>query len=121
MTTVSYAPTELNFEWYRGDTLEIDLYFTDVNDAPLQLQNFEAKLQVKNPKTNALLAEYSTTNNKISIIGNEGLIRIQDTAINMANIQWENGKYDLQLTKTSTGFVQTLLRGFVVVYKDVTV
>lgn len=87
---------------------------------PKNLTGYTARLQIR-PKLDSteILLELTTENAGIVIDNVDKTISLYISAINTAIIDWTSGVYSLELV-SSTGVVETILNGDVVVKREVT-
>jgi hypothetical protein len=108
-------PADYPLTLYRGDTRVLELEFTHDDESPLDLSGYEALAQIREARDSAsVLAEMHVDDSNASA----GRLRLRldadDTNLSVARAYW-----DLQLTRTSDGFVRTWLYGAVRIRGDV--
>jgi hypothetical protein len=108
-------PADYPLTLYRGDTRVWELEFTHDDDRPLDLTGYEALAQIRASRDGGdVLASMSIDESNASA----GRLRLRLEAAD-TNITATRAYWDLQLTRTSDGFVRTWLYGAVRIRGDV--
>ena len=109
-----------DFQIEQGATLTKQFVWKDGSGNLINLTGYTAKMQVRrNPASDEVLLEASTTNGRIALGGSAGTITLTLSATVTAAITWSRGKYDLELTARN-GVVTRLLEGEITVSKEIT-
>ena len=105
----------------QGATLTLSITWKNADGTPVDLTGYTAKMQVrwKYVDTNALLT-FSSTGGTIVLGGVSGTVDINGMAAVTGVTEPKYGVYDLELTKTSTGFVKRLIQDRALVSPEVT-
>jgi len=112
-----------DFEFYRGDTIQFTVAWTDTDSNPIDVTGFSAIWQVRSrpgaPDPADL--EASTTNGEIVIDGISGkfIVTVPASKTGASLDYFHAGSHDLQVT-SPTSVVTTLIRGGVSFVQDVT-
>lgn len=109
------AAKRLNISLYQGDSTNITLTFTDVNDAPIDLTGKAFKMQVSRVHTSKVLKNFAIgTGLTIGGAGNNIL------TVNPLN-DLERGDYVFDIQFTESGIVTTWFYGNIAIKQEVTV
>ena len=121
MTLTVDEPARLDFIARRGDTFRKPIVFGGAGFDPTDLTGFTARMDIRDPDTDALLLSLTTANGKI-IMGTTDLtvtLLLSDTETRDA--VWEVGEYDFELKDSAgTGDVATYLFGTFCLVDEVT-
>lgn len=103
---------------YRGDTWERVWQLKDAAGAPIDLTGASARLQVRNPENDEVMASASTVDAKLSITAAEGKITM---VMPYAEMALAGGSYPFDLEVTyADGRRRTYERNLLVVIEDIT-
>ena len=116
------SPAEHDLNFYRGDTINKEFHLTYDGTIPINLSGAIAKLQVRKYVNGDILKEYTSIDeNGIDFNGDpaQGIIHLRDSASNVANYDWSEGVYDLEVTYSDNSVI-TYLKGSFKITEDVT-
>lgn len=109
-----------DFEIEQGTTFNKEFLYKDVNDDPVNLSGYTARMQVRSTVSSAdVLLSLTTENGRITMGGAAGTIDLDLTATDTAAITWRRGVYDLEIV-SSNGTVTRLLQGVITISREVT-
>lgn len=109
-----------DLEIEQGSALQLTIVWKDNNGDVIDLTDYTAIMQIRETKSSTTtIAEYSTDNGKITIIGESGQINIDETSANTADYDFISAVYDLKIIDTSNNAYR-LLEGTVVLNTQVT-
>lgn len=109
-----------DFEIEQGTTFNKEFLYKDVNDDPVNLSGYTARMQVRSTVSSAdVLLSLTTSNGRITMGGAAGTIDLDLTATDTAAITWRRGVYDLEIV-SSNGTVTRLLQGVITISREVT-
>ena len=109
-------PGTYTIEAYRNDTLELTFTITDGSAFPISLSTADVKMQIRNRPDGDIL-QTLTEGNGITVGGAGNNVVTVSKVISI-----ENGgtyAYDLQATFAS-GVVTTYVKGYFILYEDIT-
>lgn len=105
---------------YRRDTFEHQLLWLDANGAPVDLNGYTAKMEVRKTESSTTVIMTATDGDGITLGGVAGTVDILLTPAK-TDIATTEQVYDLQVINTGgDGKVTTLVRGLFPVVQDVT-
>lgn len=113
MNDISLPPVK------QGDTWDFSFAWKN-QTTPINLSNCTAKMQIRDKRTNIMVAEASTDNNRILIDGPTGTVSVTYPALVTSNVVAGAYESDLQITFTDTGTVQSSNTINITVIKDIT-
>lgn len=116
-TTSNELPGSWNVSVYRGATFNLNLTWTDGNNAPVNLTGYTADMVIAQGQNR--LIELSTSNGRIALGGTAGTINLNISATDTAQLPQCNASYDL-LLRSGGGVVYPLLAGLATVRGGVT-
>jgi hypothetical protein len=110
-----------------GDDVDITLFqgktvnFTVTwgGTSPINISGYSARLQARRDYGSAIMAEFTTTNGRISLGGTSGIITISMSAADSAVLTPFEGLYDLELV-SGVGAVYQVMSGKFNVLAEVT-
>lgn len=106
-------------ELKRGDTLQVDVLWSQSNGTPVNLTGYTARMQVRpQPGDGAPILDL-TSGSGITLGGSAGTIAATAPPATTRTFAPGEYVYDLELT-SPTGVVTTIIAGQFVVYADVT-
>jgi len=111
-------PGRYNITVYKGTTFQLSPVWK-VDNLPVDLTGYSAKMQVRQFTDSSVAVELSTDNGKIVINAGLGQINMTLTAAQTAALTANTYQYDLNLT-SSGGIVYKILQGAFVVNDSVT-
>jgi hypothetical protein len=103
-----------NFEVIQGDTWSMDIYYTDSNDAPIDISNYNVLAEVKDKQGGSLLCATATSGNGIELINfptTNNAIRVTFTGEQTAKFNLPRSAFQIQVVETK----DTLLNGWFIV------
>jgi hypothetical protein len=103
-----------NFEVIQGDTWAIDIYYTDSNDAPIDISQLTVTAEVKDKPGGNLLIASATSGNGIERINFptvNNAIRVTFTGSQTAKFNLPRSAFQIQVNETN----DTLLNGWFIV------
>lgn len=107
-----------DFEIEQGSKFEFTFIWTDINDVPIDLSGYTARMQIRPNLNSEPMLELSTENGMISIDSKSGEINGFIGATKTSSIT-KNGIYDIELIK-SPDDITRIAQGNVFVSKEVT-
>ena len=111
-------PGRYNITVYKGTTFQLSPVWK-VDNLPVDLTGYSAKMQVRQFTDSSVLVELSTANGRAVISAGLGQIALTLTATETAALAANTYQYDLNLTSPS-GYVYKILQGAFVVNDSVT-
>ena len=103
-----------NFEVIQGDTWAIDIYYTDSNDAPIDISQFTVTAEVKDKPGGHMLIASSESGDGIELINfptTNNAIRVTFTGAQTAKFNLPKSAFQIQVNETK----DTLLSGWFIV------
>ena len=100
-----------NFEVIQGDTWSIDIYYTDSNDEPINISNYDVVAEVKDKPGGHLLCASASTGDGIELINfptTTNAIRVTFTGDKTAKFNLPKSAFQIQVVETK----DTLLSGW---------
>lgn len=108
-----------DIEWHQGDTFSLLLTWRDVNQDPIDLTGYTARMQLRTSfDAEEASLELTTENDRISLGGSNGEIQLTVDAETMADMDTGSYKYDLEMVVGAT--VRKILKGKFKVLAEVT-
>lgn len=102
---------KLNLTIEQGADFSHRLIWKDANKVPIDLTNYDARLQIRSKIDSPnFLIELTVANGQISLGGVNGTIDLKIDAITTTGLNWTTAVYDLELI-SGTGFVTRLIEG----------
>ena len=111
-------PGRYNITVYKGTTFQLSPVWK-VDNLPVNLTGYSAKMQVRQFTDSSVAVELSTDNGKIVINAGLGQINMTLTAAQTTALTANSYQYDLNLTSPD-GYVYKILQGAFVVNESVT-
>jgi len=112
---VGQADIEIN----QGSTFDVTLTYKDSAGNPIDLTGYDARMKIKQKKSDATeIVELSVTNGRIILGGAAGTIRLLIDAALTATLDFPKSFYDLELVNGSV--VSRILEGRATLSKEVT-
>jgi hypothetical protein len=121
-----------NFTIEQGTTVDFEIQYTDVNNAPISLAGYHGRMQIKSGFANDKPATYASLSSSLysdktglNFSGSsgtssisEGKIGLYISAVSSSAFTFAKAKYDLELVSGST--VTRILEGIITLSKEVT-
>ena len=105
----------------QGATFTLRITWTTSSGTPVDLTGYTAKMQVRWKYSGPTpLLTFSSATGEITLGGVAGTVDISGLAAVTGVTDPKYGVYDLELTRTSTGFVKRLIQGRALVSPEVT-
>jgi len=112
------AAGKYNFVIEQGTTLDLEVVYKDSNDNPIDLTDYQGRMQIKDTIGGSSLANDGTG---LDFGGSNGTIGIFISANSSSALDFNKAAYDLEIASGSTYPVVTrILQGSVTLDKEVT-
>lgn len=121
MPPIDFTPLRQDLTFYAGDSLSIKFQKVSMESgAPVDITGATFIAVVIGEEGKELLRFDSEANPATIIVdGANGTIELKQTAATMAAQKWCKGRYDLQQTGPTGGFVSTWFTGIVSLKQDI--
>ena len=110
--------SDIDIVFYQGKTINFEVIWG--GDSPIDITGFDAKMHLREAASNtSTIAEFNTTNSRITIGGADGKITVSMSATDSAALPIKSGVYDLELTDGS-GNIHLVMSGNFMITAEVT-
>lgn len=106
---------EVNFQVVQGDTFSIRVTYEDSNNNPVDISDFDAKMDVRNEPGGRVLCASISNNDQITIDGTSGILDIEFLPSQTRKFTTPNAAYQLKIISTGNGQETTILKGYLAV------
>lgn len=103
----------------KGDNYRKEFHLKDSAGAAIDLTGCAVKMQTRESYNSDVLIELSTSNGKIELDAENGVIALVFLPDDTASANWKKSIYDIEL-KNSADEIQTIISGTVDLYEEVT-
>jgi hypothetical protein len=109
-----------NFDVDQNATFSFEVQYLDEDDTPIQLQNYTAKMQVRDTQGGKKLAFTLTDDDGLYINPTQGKVTVNISADRTNKLFYPKSAYDLVITDSSLNKVR-LLEGYLSLSRSVTI
>lgn len=93
----------------QGSNFSLTVFAKNSDGTVRDLTGFAARMQIRETvNSDTVLAEATTSNGLITIVGEDGEVTINIPAATTENYEWHNGVYDLELDNNVGGVIRLL-------------
>lgn len=103
----------------KGDDYRKEFHLKDSAGEAVDLTGCTVKMQMRESFSSDVLLELSTSNGKIELDAENGVIALVFLPDDTAGANWKKSIYDIEL-KNSANEIQTIISGTVDLYEEVT-
>lgn len=106
---------ELNFQVVQGDTFSIRVTYEDSNNNPIDISDFDAKMDIRNEPGGRVLCASISNNDQITINGPSGILDIEFLPSQTRKFTTPSAAYQLKIISTGNNQETTILKGYLAV------
>lgn len=102
---------QVNFDIIQGDTWAIDVYYTDADDNPINISNYNIVAEVKDKPGGRILCAFAEIDDGITLIddGNYNGVHVSFPPSKTAKFNLPKSAYQIKIVETG----ETLLNGWI--------